>query len=637
MAEMYPPYSSSRSYPSDDHSDDNDHPSSLKDSPKNESSSTSKPQATFLTKLYALLERPENQHMIRWDPQGEHIIVERPEQLALHVLPSIYRQSRFASFSRQLNIYGFMRKVNLRNVDPAIDDPDASTWSHPTLNRHSPAEVVANFKRRVPPRLPKPRKRDLQEQQQIIPPPRSAIPGLGPSSTSVPLSIPSSGMNGSKLSNHIGRSRGFSAPGSFTPVSQSSSQGSPWGSSYSRSTALPPLTVPSDSHHMPHSSYGHHPLSPSDDSPTSPSYSYSSRTEPLLHHNYSYQDSSAGQWFSNGNSTSSHNGSLSSLLNPSSNSSSTIYNGQSSRPTPTINTAVHSSSSYSSPYSSMPLHGSDHPHSASSLSPDSHSRPPTGYSVPYDDYGPTSRPNSSHRQISPPSPRPGTGNSTRSPYHSAGNSSMIVRRSRRHSQVISPYPSPYENGGGSPSSGSLTEHQRPSSSPQPEMHHGHHSTHNGHYSSHHNGISSSLPRVRSMVQLPSDASSPSPYSYSSTQADFAYSPLPSAGSASSTSVPSLTSVPSSSSISSMSSMHDSYGSRHSTSGRPGTAASSMSVASSSSQANTPPMDGGASAYEVGISSGGMGGDTAMVRGYEHDYGFVSMDNHELQSGYGKDM
>ena len=97
--------------------------------------------------------------MIRWDPAGEHIIVEKPEQLALHVLPSVYRQSRFASFSRQLNvsrpllrcrarfslppllrvhiasvlisflqIYGFMRKVNLRNVDPAIDDPDASTW-----------------------------------------------------------------------------------------------------------------------------------------------------------------------------------------------------------------------------------------------------------------------------------------------------------------------------------------------------------------------------------------------------------------------------------------------------------------------------------------------------------------------------
>ncbi|KAF8520096.1 hypothetical protein JB92DRAFT_2896186 [Gautieria morchelliformis] len=54
--------------------------------------------------LPSLLERPENHHMIRWDAAGDHIIVEKPEQLALHVLPSIYRQSRFASFSRQLNV-----------------------------------------------------------------------------------------------------------------------------------------------------------------------------------------------------------------------------------------------------------------------------------------------------------------------------------------------------------------------------------------------------------------------------------------------------------------------------------------------------------------------------------------------------
>jgi hypothetical protein len=71
-----------------------------------------------------------------------------------------------------------MRKVNLRNIDSTIDDPDASTWctlcsaqlqfgmklillllAHPTLRRNSPVDVIANFKRRVPPRLPKPRKR----------------------------------------------------------------------------------------------------------------------------------------------------------------------------------------------------------------------------------------------------------------------------------------------------------------------------------------------------------------------------------------------------------------------------------------------------------------------------------------------
>ena len=54
--------------------------------------------------LFSLLEKPENHHMIRWDANGDHLIVERPEQLALHVLPSVYRQSRFASFSRQLNV-----------------------------------------------------------------------------------------------------------------------------------------------------------------------------------------------------------------------------------------------------------------------------------------------------------------------------------------------------------------------------------------------------------------------------------------------------------------------------------------------------------------------------------------------------
>ncbi|KAJ3969750.1 hypothetical protein EV361DRAFT_332156 [Lentinula raphanica] len=87
----------------------------------------------------------------------------------------------------------------------------------------------------------------------------------------------------------------------------------------------------------------------------------------------------------------------------------------------------------------------------------------------------------------------------------------------------------------------------------------------------------------------------------------------------------------------MSSIHDTYGSRHNANARPGTAASSMSVASSSSQANTPPMDGGAGGYEVSISGSGIGGDATMVRGYDQDYGFVSMENHELQSGYGKEM
>ncbi|KAF7331949.1 AGC/RSK protein kinase [Mycena kentingensis (nom. inval.)] len=552
----YPPYPPRDHYPppptyphhsdsSPDDAHDADDPAAK--SPDGSQKAEAKPQATFLTKLYALLERTENHHMIRWDPQGEHIVVERPEQLALHVLPHVYRQSRFASFSRQLNIYGFMRKVNLRNVDPAIDDPDASTWSHPTLNRHSPPEVVANFKRRVPPRLPKPRKRDSDHPAHVPsplpPPPRSAI-GMGP----VPLTVPSSVGPSVHKPGHIGRARGFSAPGAFPPIIQGSGGGGWNNGGYARS-ALPPLTVPSDPPHMSHggSMYHHsphplHPLTPSDESPTSPAFS----SMPPYPASSQYQyPSEQGQWSSHNASYSSHNGSLSSLLNPSN-------NGSYSRPTPTINT------SYPSPFSSMPMEGQ---HSASSMSPDS--RPTTGYSMSsvssayQEDY---SRPSSSHhRPLSPSRPQSSKG----SPYPSQLG---IVRRPRRHSQVMSPYPSPYEN---SP------EHQRPSTSPPPidENH-------------------TSLPRVRSMIQLPSNDGY-NAYNNGGSGGgqggEFAYSAVPDSMS--------------------------NGGDWRTNNNRPSTAASSISAAShtSSSQANTPPVQD-------------FHGETDINR-FSPDFEYVAMNEH----------
>ncbi|KAF8974405.1 HSF-type DNA-binding-domain-containing protein [Flammula alnicola] len=576
MADLYPPNYSARNYRdnnndytpsplqvyppqlmsagSSNNSSDENHdqpPSPTKSADHQPPKSEAKPQATFLTKLYALLERPDNQHMIRWDPAGEHIIVERPEQLALHVLPSIYRQSRFASFSRQLNIYGFMRKVNLRNVDPAIDDPDASTWSHPTLNRHSPPEVVANFKRRVPPRLPKPRKRDVQEQLSI-PPPRSAI-GMGP----VPLTVPSSvGHPSHKLvGGAMGRARGFSAPGSFTPLGQGGGAAG-WGNNY---------------RHSPHTL---HPITPADDAPTSsfhPMSTYSSSTRDMVvpsSQQYSGYPTEQNNC---------HNGSLSSLLNPSNNG----Y----SRPTPTINT------SYGSPFSSMPMQGE---HSASSLSPDS--RPTTGYSmssvssVPYqDDY---SRPNSSHhRPISPSRPNSSKG----SAYPTNNSGSLRVGRARRHSQAMSPYPSPYDH----------NEQQRPSTSPQPPIDPDHHNPHHTHQST-----GGGLTRVRSMIQLPSV----DPYSFANSQADFAYSAIPGQASMDS-------SMGGGGGGDGGVNGWGAHGASHPSSQpgrniRPSTSTSSISAAShtSSSQANTPPVPEN------------YNGETDINR-FSPDFGFVPMDGH----------
>lgn len=598
MADLYPTYSSqfqrrdapqqsyhlptngSLSYPpqivtsqpvvSDEHTNgqhDADSQSPTAPSPKQESptapkqdglSQPAKPQATFLTKLYALLERPENHHMIRWDPAGEHIIVERPEQLALHVLPSVYRQSRFASFSRQLNIYGFMRKVNLRNVDPAIDDPDASTWSHPTLNRHSPPEVVANFKRRVPPRLPKPRKRDSLDPNSLNAP-RSAVGSMTP----VSLAIPS----GSSSPGRGNRARGFSAPGSFTPLTQSTAPG--WGASYPRST-LPPLTVPDGPSISSHTSmYSHsphtlHPLTPADDTPPSSTFSpmsYSTTNSsrdalmlPSPTNQYPYAEQNGWQ-FSQSNGAGGHsNGSLSSLLNPSSG-----YSVPS-------RTSAAGMTGYGSSYSSMQMRSGQ-------VSPDS--RPATGYSVssmsslstPYDETAPPqyahhdySRPNSSHhpsagRPLTPTS-RP---HSSKASYPSSG--TLLVRRDRRHSHAMSPYPSPY---GDHPphSAGS----DRPSTSPHPgEDHMG------------------------------------DTYGFNPAQADFAYHPADDVRH-------------SQTHLSSHG--HGMYGGvAAGRSIRPSTSASSLST--TSSVANTPGGDG----------YGPMGHEGADISRYSPDFGFVPMNEH----------
>lgn len=412
-------------------------------------------------------------------------------------------------------------------IHPAFCSLLDALAAHPTLNRHSPTEVVANFKRRVPPRLPKPRKRETQEAP-TIPPPRSAV-GV----PSVPLSVPSS--VGTRNGMFNGRARGFSAPGSFTPLSQGSAAG--WGS---YRNALPPLTVPSDSPHGMYSqSQGLQSISPTEDSPTAQFSAMASGTgypqhTPQVSSSQSYSYTEPGWSFSPNNSTSSHSGSLSSLLNPPTGSA------YSTRPTPTINT------SYTPSYSSVSMHSDNTP---PSLSPDTHSRPTTGYSIssvsslPYEEspphhtyqHGDYSRPGSSHhRSGSPTLSRPPSSSKQYGPSSLTGR----VGRPRRHSQAMSPYPSPYDH----------HTSERTSSSPHP-------------------ADDVTMPRVRSMAHPPTV----DPYGFTSGQAEFAYSAV--------------------GSNPSMDSMDRNGWGHHAQ--RPSTSASSISAAShtSSSQAHTPPLDG----------------------------------------------
>lgn len=209
-------------------------------------------------------------------------------------------------------------------------------------------------------------------------------------------------------------------------------------------------------------------------------------------------------------------------------------------------------------------------HSAAPLSPES--RPTSGYSVSsmssmqYDDspqhysHHDYSRPGSSHQN----SARPLTPSSSRPPSSRSYNTgSLSIRRTRRHSQVA-PYPSPYAE---HPplSAGS----ERPSSSPQPDEHSG------------------GLPRVRSMIQLPTVD-----YGFNPAQGDFAYGAVDDAHSHG----------------------HGMYGNVQGRSVRPSTSASSLST--SSSAANTPGGDFG---------PGGPG--EADISRFSPDFGYVQMNDH----------
>lgn len=303
--------------------------------------------------------------------------------------------------------------------------------------------------------------------------PRSAV-GLVP----VPLTVPSN----NNMPAIRGRARGFSAPGAFV----GGQAGPHWSQPYSR-TPLPPLTVPSDGG-TPYPPPSNHLSSPTDDPSSHPGYTsgYPSGAPAVRDHSMYLSSTYSGNGGPHANwefpplntpaaTSTPHAGtSLSSLLNHP-NVPSSGYN--SSR--------LSISTSQVQSFNSVSI-----PPSSSSLSPDS--RPTTGYSgtssmssLPYEPPSPSDAENGREYDS-----RPLTPNSLSRP-HSAnkgnyGGGSLGLRRGRRHSQAVSPYPSPYD-----PDTRPLSD--------------------------------AGLPRTKSLMALPSTVDN---YYLASSHAEFAYSPAP---------------------------------------------------------------------------------------------------------------
>ena len=84
----------------------------------------------FPLKLYDMLDKihsdPELASIVNWQPHGRCFLVRRQKEFTEKVMPRFFQQKKYASFQRQLNLYGFSRITR---------GPDRGSYYHECLLR----------------------------------------------------------------------------------------------------------------------------------------------------------------------------------------------------------------------------------------------------------------------------------------------------------------------------------------------------------------------------------------------------------------------------------------------------------------------------------------------------------------------
>ncbi|KAK3315079.1 hypothetical protein B0H66DRAFT_535968 [Apodospora peruviana] len=80
---------------------------------KREATAKRKQIPPFVQKLSSFLDESRNTELIRWSDKGDSFIVLDEDEFAKTLIPELFKHNNYASFVRQLNMYGFHKRVGL--------------------------------------------------------------------------------------------------------------------------------------------------------------------------------------------------------------------------------------------------------------------------------------------------------------------------------------------------------------------------------------------------------------------------------------------------------------------------------------------------------------------------------------------
>jgi len=103
----------------------------------------SKKNSSFPMKLLAMLDEAEVKgwtHVVSWEMDGTAFRVHKPDEFVSSVMPQYFNQTKYKSFQRQLNLYGFARVTR---------GPDKGCYIHEDFSRNDRAQCQEITRKKV--------------------------------------------------------------------------------------------------------------------------------------------------------------------------------------------------------------------------------------------------------------------------------------------------------------------------------------------------------------------------------------------------------------------------------------------------------------------------------------------------------